>query len=492
MIINRRFRRPGGPELPSRRALLRGAGVCLALPWLEALIPKKAVGQTLPPPLRFLPVFFPNGAAADYWTLGASGSGDAWKLSPVLEPFAPLKQKMVALTNLENYSSMTDNLDIEPSHARCTGAFLTCVDSDLIRRERGLDIGNGVSVDQALAQKLPRQTTFASLQVGLSTMESFCDGRDCSLSQSVSWAGTSEPLYKEVNPQALFDMLVGGLSVQGDDQEAVHLAEQRRALSQSVLDAVLENASHTRTRLGVADQRRLEQFLNSVRELELQVNNVGSSMAQNCEVASAPGRPAQYGLSNGQDGYDRATHSAAMNDLILMAFRCDSTRIISYMLDDARSDFAYDHLQNREFTAEGSRPGNGQVAGFHGLQHAGDSNNGYATINHWFSTQISELCQRMDEIEEGDGSLLDHTVVLYGSGMHGSNHDPSELPIALIGGGGGRIKGDQHIVFGNYPDDRPLRDLYYTLLNEVYAADVPSFGTHFGGRDHALMSEILV
>ncbi len=474
-----------------RRGFLRGTGVCLALPWLEALSPNPVRGQTVAP-VRFVPVFFPNGAAADFWTPNGTGVGDDWALSPILQPFAPLKHKLIVVSNLENYSCMNTNEAVEPSHARCSGAFLTCADSDSIRQSLGTDVANGVSFDQVLAAGLPRETTFESLQTGLSTVESFCDGRHCSLSQSVSWKSPTEPLYKEVNPQALFDTLMGSLAASEGDDAAATEAERRRLLDQSVLDAVLENATHTRARLGNEDQQRLDQFLDSVREVELQVGSMGTAMAKAaCEPATRPGLAASYGLANDQDGYNRGDHARIMNELIVLALQCDATRVVSHMLDDARSDFVYDHLENREFSQNGSEPGNGRVGGFHGLQHAGDSNNGYATINWWLAQQTLELCQMMDAIEEGERTLLDNSVVLFGSGMHGSDHDANELPIALLGSGAGRLQTDQHIQFGVMPDERPLRDLYFTLANEVYGLDLDSFGESVTGANHQLMRELL-
>jgi hypothetical protein len=296
-----------------------------------------------------------------------------------------------------------------------------------------------------------------------------------------------------VNPQVLFDSLVGsiGVSTEGD-AEAEAAAEMRRALDKSVLDAVLENAERTQKRLGKEDQRRLEQFLDSVREVELQAASVGGAMAANCIESERAGFPAQYGLSNGVDGYDKAAHADVINELIVMAFSCDLTRIISYMLDDARSEFVYDHLTRREFDEFTSTPGDGSCGNFHGLQHAGDENPEFATINWWLSEKVAELCLKLDEIPEGDGSILDNTVVLYGSGMHGGNHNSDELPIVLLGGGGGRLSTDQHIAFPAPPDDRPLRDLYLTLLNGVYGSNVEGFGDHIDGIPCQTISEILV
>jgi hypothetical protein len=152
-------RNPVGTRL-SRRAVLRGAGVCLALPWLEALTVKAAHGAA-EAPVRFIPIFFPNGAAADFWPSKGVGTDDAWSLSPILEPLAALKSKTIVLSNLENYTAMQKDQGVEPSHARCCGAFLTCVDSDTVRGSLKVEPANGVSIDQLLAQTLPRETAFA-------------------------------------------------------------------------------------------------------------------------------------------------------------------------------------------------------------------------------------------------------------------------------------------------------------------------------------------
>lgn len=484
----------------TRRNFLRGAGVCLALPWLEALVPRAVRGQMSGAPTRFVPIFFPNGASQDHWTPKGQGSGDNWQLSPILQPFADLKSRMITFSNLENYSAMADFKNapeppkVDPSHSRCSAAFLTCTDGDALRKVLDVDTANGISVDQLLAQKLAPPTIYKSLQFGLgTTIESGLDGRHESYSRSISWKGETEPLYKEVNPQVVFDRLVSSLGVDQTDTAAVAAEAKRKALKTSVLDSVIANAEHVQARLGAEDRARLDQFLTSVRELEQQVNGVGSSFVANCVEFAKPGSPARYGLANGVDGYDRIAHSSAMNDLIVMALSCDSTRIISYMLDDARSEFLYDHLTVREFTADGSDAGinQGQVGNFHGLQHAGDSNPAFATINWWLSDRVADLCNRLDAVDEGEGSLFDHSVVLYGSGMHGGDHKSNQLPIVLLGGGSGRLKTDQHIVFSPTPDDRPLRDLYYTLLNEVYQVETASFGESKLGASNRTITEML-
>ena len=475
-----------------RRTFLRGAGVCLALPYLESLGGRRAGAQPIAAPRRMLAVYFPNGAAASYWTPSGAGTGDNWALSPVLAPLAPLKHKTTVFTNLENYSTMQGDQFVEPSHARCTGAFLTCVDSDAVSDELGRPGSNGISVDQVIAQsQIGMSSPLPSMQLGLSTLNSYTDGRDGALSRSVSWSSATNPLYKDVNPQSVFDRLVSSGATDGPvDEEAQAAAERRRLLRKSALDYLGESTTRLQGRLSSADRQHLDQYLTSVRELERRVDAIGGNMGGTamCAVGDRPPQP--YAVENTPDGYDRGAHADVMNDLIVMAFQCDSTRVVSHMLDDARTDFVYNHLTNRVFTADGSTPGSGAVGGYHGLQHAGDSNDGYATINWWFTQKVLELCQRLDAIPEGDGTMLDNTVVLYGSGMHGSNHDANELPIAMVGGGS-VFRTDQHIVFPETPSDRPLRDLYVTMLQRFFGLDVPNFGTSVKGAQPSLIEEIL-
>jgi hypothetical protein len=471
----------------SRRGLLRGVGVCLALPWLETLAPRAKAQAAAP--RRFVAAYFPNGTAATYWPPTGVGSGSAWGLSPILAPFAKLKSQLTVLSNLENYSSMQDNEQVEPSHARLCGAFLTCVDSDRIRNDLKTEPANGVSVDQIVAARM--NTQLRSLEVGLSTLNSYEDGRHPALSRSIAWKTATQPLYKEVNPQAVFDRLVAsGASGAGSmDPAAQREADRRKTLKLSVLDFALESATALNTKLGREDKPRLDQFLTSVRELEQRVSKVSATMTTGDSMCVPLARPTEVYAVNKTDGYNRGTHATLMTDLIVMALRCDMTRVVTHMLDDARSDFVYDHLTTRKFTAGGSTPGTGAVSGYHGLQHAGDSNDGFATINWWLSSVTADLCQKLADIDEGDGSLLDHTLVMYAGAMHGSNHDAFPLPVALLGGGKAGMKTDQHIKFSA---PRPLRDLYFTILNSYFQLGVASFGDSLMGAKNQTIAELLV
>lgn len=480
-------------RLMNRRTLLRGAGVAIALPWMESLAPKVARGQSVAYPKRFIPIFFPNGTAT-FWRPANPGVGDAWKLSPILEPFTALKSKVTVLTNMENYTpAQPDNPDVEPSHGRDPGTFLSCVDAKLVRDQLKSKDANGTTVDQVIAQspQYATQTALASLQVGLSTIESYCDGQPCSLSRSISWKSPTEPLYKEVDPLKVFDAITSaGKPVGGGDMPDPE-REKLRSLNKSVLDAVLANANRTKNLLGTADQQRMQQFLDSVRDTEKAATAVSGGMATagtSCNTVSAPTLKAAYGMANAGGGYNKGAHMDVMNDLIVMALTCDATRIVSYMLEDERSEFVYDHVQKRQFSATGSTAGTGNCGNYHGSQHGGDANNDFATINWWQSSKIADLATKMNAIKEGEGTLLDNSLLMYASCMHGGNHHADDLPVALIGGGGGTFKTNQNVQFGA---EVPMRDLYYTILNSYFELNVPSFGISTRNVPNKLIEQIL-
>lgn len=484
---------PRGVASPSRRTVLLGAGVALALPWLESLAPRGALAQAVRPQ-RFLPVYFPNGGPTHWWTNMPAGTGAAFALSPVLEPFAPIKELVTVLSNVGNVTPFSvDDPSVEPSHPRLTGAFLTCVNADAVRDEQGVssDVArNGVSADQVLAQStFGSFTEFDSLQLGLSTVQSSCDARPCALSRSISWRDDSTPLYKLVDPGEVFDVLTGTVAQPGEPS-----SEVRRALNQSILDTVQVAARRLEPRLGVLDRARLEEFTTSVRGVEQRLSQ--AVPLPSCSGLERPTLQAYYGLAN-QDSpndapYDKGAHADVMNDLIAMAFQCDLTRVISYMLEDSRSEFTYSHVPLRAFSDTGSAPTEGVCGNYVGALHAGDGNNDYSTITWWQCLKVSELCQKLMALQDGpDTTVLDNCVVMLGSYMHGADHRGSNLPLALIGGGSGRLRTNQHVAFPEFPGDRPLRDLYFTLLNGCFDAGVSSFGRHVGGAENALIEEIL-
>jgi hypothetical protein len=373
---------------------------------------------------------------------------------------------------------------------------LSGVSRDLVRDQLGSNAEdiNGVTVDQVIAQKANLGTPLASMQLGLSTIESFCDGRPCSLSQSISWSDTFTPLYKRVDPIEVFNQIVSNAPADpgGGGGGAGPTPEQlkRVALNQSVLDAVIESAERTNGRLGATDKAKMDEFLTSVRAVETRATQVGQSVGSTltCSQITQPTMNAAYGMANGTNGYDKGAHMDVMNDLIVMAFQCDVTRVISYMLEDERAEFEYSHVTQRTFTDTTSTPGNGNCGNYHGAQHAGDANNNYASIIHWQASKMAELATKLSMVEESPGiSVLDNMILMFASCMHGGNHDGNDLPVALIGGGNGILKTNQHLMF----NERPMRDLHLTVMNSYFGLNEADFGHSETGAPISIMTEIL-
>jgi hypothetical protein len=495
-------------KILSRRNVLRGAGIALSLPWLESLAPREARGQTATAIKRFVPVYFPNGAAVEWWDI--KGVGKAWELCPLLRVLTPVKAKTVVIKNLGNYSWRRDMMTMTPawytlsvradlkttmpagsfnlpSHSRCPAAMLTCVDGDGVRRDRKLDVAtapvNAITADQVIAQALPVKTPLQSMQLGLLDGPGDLDGRHSSMSRNMSWSDADTPLGKDLDPQHVFDALVTNGATRQDsmtDPNAVAEAARRKALSTSALDSLKSSASTLQMRLAQADKARLEQFLTGVRELETKV-----------AAGSQPGRTAGCNpIARPTAVSDPVQKAAMMNDLIVMALQCDVTRVISYMLDNSRSDLVYSHVKKHDFTKDVDVAGT--AGGYHGSQHGGLRNNDFASITNWHVGIASDLAQKLDKVQEGTGTLLDNTLLMVFSDMHHGDHAGFDLPVALIGGTG-TFQTDQYAVLPEDPQQaRQMRDLYFTIMNSYMGLNVQSFGEDVRKIPNALIKEILV
>jgi hypothetical protein len=463
----------------SRRAVLRGAGVALGLPWLESLAPRGARAAAPEPRRTFVGFFFPCGVA-DYWRPARTGVGSEWSLSPILEPLAPVKSHLTVLANVGNYGPFGGH--IEPSHSHLTGAFLTCT------KAKGPDIGptgpwtNGVSVDQVIAQAIGGRTKLPSLQVGLTTTLSYQDGLPPEFSRSISWAAPDQPLYKTVNPQSVFDRLVTAAPTPGGAGTSADVyAASRRAAHKSVLDYVLAHSTTVRARLGRTDQAKLDEFQTSLRSLEKRVDAGGPAR---CAV---PNRPtATWEVDATPPDYDRNAHADLMLDLVAFALECDATRVVSFMFDDSRSDFVYDFLTDRGFgTPDPLFPKGAKVGGLHGLAETTSTNSHWATINHWFIQKVARLCGRLQAVNEGAGTMLDAATVWLGSECHGGNEDGLDLPVLYVGGGAGRLRTNRFVDFAATPRrTERLANVYLTFLRGVFDLPVTTFGTApAGGYD---------
>jgi hypothetical protein len=473
----------------TRRQLLMGTGVALSLPWLETFSPRSARAQAQAAPKRYISLYFPNGSA-DFWK--PTGTASAWNLSPILEPLTPMKARVTVLGNVGNYSPWGINSTLSPSHSNnCATAWTG------VKANGPNNANSSISIDQAIGNQLAAAnggkppTVLHSLQVGLSTLNSYFDGLPGPHSQSISWKSASEPLYKTVSPQAVFDHLVaGGLPMgTGGTTMPDPLAERRRLLKKSALDYILENATSLQTKVSTSDRARLDQFLSSVRTLETRVADPAMQVSTNLTCSPVTRPTETFGVMSTPPGYNRGAHATLMIDLVVMAIRCDVTRVISFMLDDARSDFVYDFIKERLFTIMGSTPGTAPVQGYHGLQHAGNTNNGFATITWWNVERANELATKLAAITEGGaGNVLDNSVIHFMSGMHGGNHDGLDLPLVLIGSGGGVLKTGQYLSF---PSVKNLQDVHLTVLQKVFGSPVPQFGVPLGGYTAGIVPEIL-
>jgi hypothetical protein len=305
-----------------------------------------------------------------------------------------------------------------------------------------------------------------------------------------------------VNPQNVFDSLVLQLAPGGAaDPSNQAEAELRRARRLSVLDYVLDEAQSVRPKLGVSDQRRFDQFLGSVREIEMRTELQGSTIAPT-NTYTRPTLSASYNERRPNDaidpldpdGYDRNAHAEVMNDLITMAFETNLTNVITHMLDDARSDYHYSFLRQRHFEGNTSSEADapletllqGSLLGYHGLSHDGDNNDGFATVNHWFVQKFASLLERLAAAPEPDGSgssVLDNTFILFMSGIQGSSHELVRLPV-VFASGGGVFKADYH---NDFPSQVRVADMLLTILQHGFGVQQTSLGYSQG-----IVPELLV
>jgi hypothetical protein len=449
----------------SRRTVLRGAGVALALPWLASLAPRRARGQSAQPRRTFIAMSFPEGVTPLFWRPPATGVDDAWTLSPILAPLAPVKQYVNVLANVGNYGPFGGH--VEPSESNLTAALLTCVRPVVSNNILSV----GTSVDQLIAQGGTAPAKLDSLQVGLSTLNSYEAGLPGACSRSISWRSPIDPTFKLIDPQAVFDKVVGaGNLPAGNDP----LALERRARNKSVLDQVLSHAKSVRAQAGQTDRARMDAFMDSVRALETKIQ--ANPLPSACVLGTRPTQ--QIAVGQVPADYNRNTHADLMIDLVVMAIACDVTRVVSFMLDDSRSDFVYDFLPMRHFTTTGSTLSKGNVQGLDGLTHSGNNNDGYATIRLWFVEKLSRLCQKLMASPSGEGNLLDDATIWFGSEMHGANFDARDLPIVTVGKGGGRLATNRFVDFAETPrQTERLANLHLTFLRSVFDLPIKTFGT---------------
>ena len=441
--------------LMPRRSFLRGAGATLALPFLDAMRPLMAAGSSASLPIRIALLYMPNGVRADRWT--PEGKGKGFKLSPILSPLEKHKQDLLVLTGLQNKASFSGD-----GHYVKTGGWLT---GTTITKTTGSDIAAGaVSMDQIAAQQLGRNTKLPSLELGT---EPVATGIDTNVNYTrlyashISWKTSTVPLPCEINPRVAFDRLFRSRSKGGEKQAAD---------DKSVLDLVSSDAKRLQAKLGQTDKNKLDQYLESIREIERRIEaeaatlGVGENMPPELlkrldeldkRISNGMGKASREEELNGRMRFDHGEHCRIMMDLMVMAFWSDSTRVSSFMFGNDVTGRNFSFLE-------------GVNGGHHDLSHHSNDVkklDQYELINRWHVEQYGYMLDRMKEIKEGDGNLLDRSMVAFGSPIRDGNaHDPKNVPIVVAGGSKTGLTNGSHEV---YDEGTPLCSLWLGMLEKA-------------------------
>jgi len=427
----------------SRRVFLGGAGAAIGLPLLRSIVPARAAADTVAcaPPKRFLAMFVPNGIVMRSWTPAATGR--EWALTPTLAPLAPVKDDLIVVSGLTHPGYRTQDI----GHPAGVGSFLSC---KVIRE--GETLANGISMDQVAAEQIGACTRIPSMQLGLNSGGSrtgTCAGDyACAYELNISWANASTPLGPLNNPSIVFDQLFAGFDPTATDAEQL----RRRVLRKSVLDYALDDATSLSARLATSDRLKLDQYLTAVRDLELRIER--SSSGPSCAIPERPGEP-----------IDVPDHIDIFNELMVLAFQCDITRVITFMFDRALSGRAFPWLGIPDDGAH------------HRVSHHENIEANLVTlerIDNWYVSQLANLLVRLKETEDVDGSsLLHNTCVYYASDIEdGQSHLRHNMPVLLAGQLGGAFDTGRHI---RYAPMTPKGNLFVSILNAL-GVGVTSFG----------------
>jgi hypothetical protein len=424
----------------SRRTFLRGAGVAVGLPFLDAMVPAwTALAQTAASPkARMGFMYLPHGAIMEAWTPATQGTG--FELSPILKPLAAFQKQLTIVSQLQNKGAIAP-----PVHALQPGTWLSCV-----LPEMGQDPHGGITADQIAAAHIGQDTPLPSIEVATEGRggSGACDrSYGCSYGNTISFRTPTTPLPMESDPKKLFERLFG----QGDT------AQERKAIAKqysSILDLVSQEASDLQRTLDGPDRARLGDYLESVREIERRVQKMDAQDLTSLDLPDVPVGP----------NFDQRLN--LMFDMIALAYQANLTRVFTYMMAGEGSNVTYNHI--------------GVSDAFHPLSHHQNDKakkDRLIKIQTYHTQVFAKFLDKLSKMPDGDGSVLDHSILLYGSNMSNSNaHDEYPLPTIVVGGGAGKVKGNQHL---KYPDKTPLANLLQTLLDRA-GVPVDKFGDSTG------------
>jgi hypothetical protein len=434
----------------SRRTVLKGFGTALALPWLEAMMPVAGLaGPAHKKPIRMGFIYVPNGVHLADWT--PPSEGGAFKLSPTLEPLRPFQKEVQVFSGLALNPARSLG-QAGGDHARAISCFLT---GRHPRRTEGADIRAGVSVDQFAADRIGKNSPFPSLELGCDNRHSSCDiGYSCTYQNHMSWRTETTPMAKEINPRLVFDRLFAD-RIRDDSATSVGIRDRHRL---SVLDFVLDDARRLKVKLGTNDQKKLDEYLNSIRALELRIAKAGAHQGQRQHLTKYD-RPAGIPV-------DYKEHVRLMFDMLVLAFQADLTRIFTFVMAHDGSDRSYNFI--------------GVPEGHHTLSHhrgIADKLKLITRIDQFHISQFAYFLEKLRSIKEGDHTLFDTSMIVYGSGISDGNaHNHENLPILLAGRANGTLARGRHIHF---PNETPLMNLYVSMLDRI-GAPIDSFGDSTG------------
>lgn len=417
-----------------RRTFLRGLGAAVALPYLDAMTPAMANTGAMKAPVRMAFVYVPNGMDMRNWNLDYEGRLD--KLSPILEPLEQHKQDILMMSNLTHNTGRA-LLDGAGDHGRCGGSYLTGVQV----KKSVTDIRAAKSVDQYVADHLAGQTRFPSLEVGLedSRQAGNCDsGYSCAYTNNLSWRSETQPLPPILNPRMLFERLFGNAAGLTPQQRA-----QRNISRRSILDYVLEESRSLRNAVGPSDQRKLDEYLTSIRQIEEQMLRAEAEDFVDPDMDKPYGMPADF-----------AEHFRLMTDMITVAFQADLTRVVSFLVTREGTSRAYREI--------------GIPDGHHPLTHHRNDvemMDKVAQINKYHVEQFSKWLTKLKESQEEGGSILDNSMIVYGAGLSDGNaHTHHDLPTLIAGRAGGTIQTGRRVV---YRKETPMCNLHLSMMDRM-------------------------
>jgi hypothetical protein len=433
-----------------RRTLLRGLGTALALPLLDSMIPARAATGSKPI-IRVGFVYTPNGMIPAGWLPKTEGA--SFEITPTMRPLAPFRDDLVVVSNLTHRTAAALG-DGGGDHARAGATWLTGVHP---KKTEGSEIKAGISADQIAAKELGQQTQFASLELGIEepSFAGGCDsGYSCAYTNTISWRGPTTPNPVQISPRTVFERLFG-------DGESTDPAARLKRMRQdrSILDYINGDVAKLEPKLGTRDKGKLDEYLESIRDIERRIQKAEQQTAVKTPVMERPvGIPEVF-----------EEHARLMSDLMVVAFQTDMTRVITYMFAREGSNRAFPELNVPE--------------GCHVVTHHQNDPAKIAKaqiVEEHRAKSFAYLVKRMKEVEDGDGTLLDHTLLLYGAGIRDGNaHDHIDLPLALVGGKSAGIKGGRHVRVSK---DTPMTNLLVTILDRAGIA-VDALGDSTGKLD---------